>query len=488
MFYISVDQIGDNICERYVEDGTEKMRRVPFEPTFYSHTNSVTGFKDIYGKNVQPRTFPTISESRNWNKKMRDMAQEVCGMDNLSFQYIYENYHGPVSFDINQIRIAFIDIEVYSKDGFPYPEIARWEIDAITHYDSVDDTYYVFATREWWREKSELDDSIVKRVEYKMFNNESDMMLAYMVFWRQKCPAVVTGWNSELFDIPYIVNRLKNLFGDSAPKKLSPWGRVNERTIHGMGGKEFQTYEITGIACLDYLALYKKFTFKTRPSYKLGYVAMVELGDDKLMFEGSLGNLAEDNPQKFVDYNIKDVDLIIQMDKSLLLFELVFSLSYYAHINFSDVLSPLKTWDAIIYNSLMDQNVAVPENKQKSKSSYEGAYVKEPVPGFYNWVVSFDLASLYPHLIMQYNISPETIRGRTNQLSMESYVDKTAEFDTQGNSCCPNGMMYDKHNRGIIPIEIEKVFLQRKAAKKSEFAANALSTRAKNILNSRKHT
>ncbi|MGL5306486.1 MAG: DNA polymerase domain-containing protein [Aeromonas veronii] len=485
MFYLNVEQIGDNICERYIEDGVEKIRRVPFEPTFYHHTNTPTGLKDIYGKNVQPKTFQSINDSRNWIKKMKDMAQEVRGMDNLAYQYIYENYHGPISFDMAQIRIAFVDIEVYSRDGFPSPQIARWEIDAITHYDSVDDVYYVFATREWWREKSCLDEDIVRRVEYKLYNCETDMMLAYVQFWRDKMPAVVTGWNSEIFDIPYIVNRLKKLFGDSYPKKLSPWGRVNEKTIKGMGGKELQTYDISGVASLDYLALYKKFTFKTRPSYKLDYVALVELGDQKIMYEGSLGTLAEDNPQLYIDYNIKDVDLIINMDKSLLLFELVFSLSYYAHMNLSDVTSPLKTWDAIIYNSLMDQNVVVPENKQKSKDAYEGAYVKEPVPGYYKWILSFDLTSLYPHLIMQYNISPETIMGRIFQQDMSAYVNKTAEFDNKGNSCCPNGMMYAKHKRGIIPIEIEKVFFQRKAAKTNEFAANHLSTLASSVVNAR---
>ncbi|MGL5404673.1 MAG: 3'-5' exonuclease, partial [Acinetobacter sp.] len=157
---------------------------------------------------------------------MKDMGQEVLGMDDFALQYIHENYHGPLSFDVRNIRIAFLDIEVHSTDGFPYPEIARWEIDAITHYDSVDDQFYVFTTREWWREKSVLDQKILDRVEYKMFNNERAMMIAYVAFWREKCPAIVTGWNSERFDIAYIVQRLKNLFGDSAPNKLSPWGKV----------------------------------------------------------------------------------------------------------------------------------------------------------------------------------------------------------------------------------------------------------------------
>lgn len=485
MFYLSVDVIGDNICERYVENGVERMRKVKFEPTLYLHSQQETGYRDIYGRGVAPRKFDSIYESRQWAKRQKDCMMEVCGMDNYAYQYIYENYHGPISFDMNQIRIAFVDIEVHSADGFPYPSIARWEIDAITHYDSVEDKFFVFSTREWWREKSILDKRILDKTEYRMYESESEMMLAYVSFWREHVPAAVTGWNSEQFDIPYIVNRLKMLFGDSAPNRLSPWGKVKERTIRDKYDNEIQIYEIVGVASLDYLVLYNKFTFKKRPNYKLGYIGMVEVGETKVDFEGSLAKLALTNPQLYVDYNIKDVDLIIRIDKSLLLFELVFSLSYYAHMGFADVTSPLKTWDAIIYNSLMDQNIVVPENKRKSKSKYEGAFVKEPIPGFYRWVVSFDLTSLYPHLIMQYNISPETIRGRFQSVAMEHFVSKAAQFDTQGHSCCPNGMMYDKFNRGIIPIEIEKVFLQRKAAKKNEFAANALSTLAKGVVNGR---
>ena len=211
--YTHVEVIGDNICERYMEDGLEKQRRVPYQPTFYHHTNQPSEIKDIYDKFVAPKTFQTIGESRGWIKRMKDMNQEVCGMDDYALQYIHENYSGALSYDLNNIRIAFIDIEVYSTDGFPFPEICKWEIDAITHYDSVDNTFYTFSTREWWREKSTLDESIVKRVEYKMFKTEKQMMLAYVAFWRSKTPTIVTGWNSELFDIPYIVNRLKYQIG-----------------------------------------------------------------------------------------------------------------------------------------------------------------------------------------------------------------------------------------------------------------------------------
>lgn len=483
--YTNVDVIGDNICERYIEDGVEKLRRVPFQPTFYHHTQQETTLRDIYDKCVVPKTFDTIHQSRGWVKHMKDMNQEVCGMDDLALQYIHDNYRGPLSYDMSQLRMAFIDIEVFSQDGFPYPEIARWEIDAITHYDSIDDTFYVFSTREWWREKSVLDESIVKRVEYKMYKNEREMMLAYVSFWRAKTPTIVTGWNSELFDIPYIINRLKKLFGDSAPNKLSPWGKIKEKTIKGQGDKVYQAYDIVGVSALDYLALYKKFTFKTRPTYKLDFIAMVELKTKKLEYSGSLSTLALDDPQRYVDYNIYDVDIICQLDKSLLLFELVVSLSYYSHMNFDSVVSPLRTWDAIIYNSLMEQDIVVPENKQCSKSKYEGAHVKEPFVGFHQWLMSFDLTSLYPHLIMQYNISPETIRGRFSSPNIDMFVNKTADWDNEGYSCCPNGMMYAKDKRGIIPVEIEKVFLQRKAAKKSEFAANSLYTKAQIILDAR---
>lgn len=489
-FYTNIEVIGDNVCERYIENGVEKMRRVPFQPTFYHHTNQESVLSDIYGKSVVPKSFNSIYESRQWIKRMKDMSQEVCGMDDIGLQYLHETYHGPLSFDMGEIRIAFIDIEVFSQDGFPYPEIARWEIDAITHYDSVDDKFYVFSTREWWREKSVLEESILEKTEYRMFKTEREMMISYVSFWKDKTPSIVTGWNSEMFDIPYIINRLKKLWGDSAPLKLSPWGKIKERKVQvkndkGIVIKENQVYDILGVSCLDYLALYKKFTFKTRPTYKLDFIAMVELKTKKLEYKGSLSTLAIDDPQRYVDYNIYDVDIVRQLDQSLLLFELVTSLSYYSHMNFDAVMSPLRTWDAIIYNSLMDQNIVVPENKQKSKSPYEGAYVKDPFVGYHRWIMSFDLTSLYPHLIMQYNISPETIRGSFQPSSMEEFVDKQFDWDRMGYSCAPNGMMYDKHQRGIIPTEIEKVFLQRKSAKKSEFAANSMYTKCQMIIDSR---
>ncbi|MGL5579403.1 MAG: DNA polymerase domain-containing protein [Cetobacterium sp.] len=481
-FYLSVDVIGDNICERYIEDGVEKARRVPFEPTLYHHTNVETGYQDIYERNVTPKTFHSMSEARKWMKRMKDMAQEACGMDDFALQYIYENYAGPISYSLSQIRIAYVDIEVHSRDGFPFPEICRWEIDAITHYDSVDDKYYVFTTREWWREKSILDKRILERTEYKMYQSERDMMLGYLKHWRENTPAIVTGWNSELFDIPYIVNRLNKLFGPTASSKLSPWGKVTQRTVKGMGDKEFIVYDIAGVASLDYLLLYKKFTFKTRPTYKLDYIGMVEVGEQKVDFDGKLWKLAVENPQTYIDYNIKDVDLIIRIDKSLLLLQLVTSLGYYSHANFDSMMSPLKTWDAIIYNSLASQNIVVPENKHTPKVPYEGAFVKDPFVGFHRWIMSFDLTSLYPHEIMQYNISPETIRGYFDPPSIDELVNKRFVLDHQGHSCAPNGMMYDKHKRGIIPTEIEKVFLQRKAAKGNEFKMDKLATAAKTLL------
>ncbi|MGL4521782.1 MAG: DNA polymerase domain-containing protein, partial [Bacilli bacterium] len=437
------------------------------------------GYLDIYERSVAPKSFDCMSDARKWMKRMKDMAQEACGMDDFALQYIYENYSGPLSYSLAKIRTAFIDIEVHSRDGFPYPEIARWEIDAITHYDSVDDKYYVFTTREWWREKSILDASILERTEYKMYQDEKQMMIGYIKHWRANPPAIITGWNSEIFDIPYIVNRLGVLFGPTAALKLSPWGKVNERTVRGQGEQTFQVFDIVGVSHLDYLALYKKFTFKTRPTYKLDYIGLVEVGEQKISYDGPLWKLAVENPQTYIDYNIKDVDLIIRMDKSLLLIQLATSLGYYSHSSFENMLSPLKTWDAIIYNSLASQNIVVPENKHKPKTPYEGAFVKPPFVGFHEWILSFDLTSLYPHEIMQYNISPETIRGQFVPPDIMDLVNKTYVLDHQGFSCAPNGMMYDKNKRGIIPIEIEKVFLQRKAAKKSEFRMDSLATRAK---------
>lgn len=485
-YYTNVELIGNYILERYLVDGVEHRRKVPFEPSLFYHAQEQSAYKDIYNRTVREKFFDSISDARRWKKDMQDFGKEVMGMDDFILQYLYKQYTPEIEFDINDIDIAYVDIEVVSKDGFPEPAICKWEIDAITHYSTKQKTFFVFATRKWSKSKSELPDRILDNTDYQYFDTEKEMMIAYLNFWRMNTPNILTGWNIERFDLPYIVNRLKKIWGDKSPEKLSPWGKIEEKTVYDMGGREETVYKIVGVNLIDYLELYKKFTFTTRPSYKLGYIGEVELGDSKLEFDGPLWQLAEQDPQKYVDYNIKDVDLLVRLDERLSLFLLVLSVSYYARVNYNNVFSPLKTWDGIINYSLMQQNVVIPENKKHSKEDYGGAYVKSPLMGYHRWLVSFDLTSLYPMLIMQYNISPETLSDYFTPGEIEEFIEKTFFWDNHGYSCTPNGMMYLKTKRGVIPTEIEKVFKQRKHHKNTSFSFNFLNSNAQLALNEAK--
>ncbi|ADM79987.1 DNA polymerase [Aeromonas phage phiAS5] len=512
MFYTNIAIQGNTVLERYIDDaGVSRSRKVTFGPTMYKHSPQGE-MKDIYGKRATAVEFNTISDCRKWMKDMRDINREPLGMDDFVLQYLYHTYSGPVSFNYEQIDIAFVDIEVPTDGPFPEPHICDWEIDGICHYSTRRKKYYLFTTRPWDVSKSMLDKDhkglpcdLLDRVEYVFCSSEKELLVKYLKFFRDHTPDVFSGWNSEMFDLRYIVNRYRKVLGDVYANKLSPWDQIIERTIFKdkdsdeEEDEEIVTYELLGIACVDYMAAYKKFTFKTRPSYKLDYIGQVELGMRKMeLTEKTYLAFSQKNPQAYIDYLIRDVDLLVKLDARLSLFHLILSVSYYAKINYNNTFSPLKTWDAIIHNSLHVQGIVVPENKRTSKKKYAGAYVKDPVTAFYRWILSFDLTSLYPHIIMGWNISPETIIDQFEMPSIfvkdrmvpdvfgTGLVDKKMQVPHNGHSFAANGMRYTREKRGIIPTEIEKVFLQRKAAKNAEFTADKIATVAYDILIGRK--
>lgn len=447
-------------------------------PWYFLHCNHETGYQDIYGNNVQRFDFSSVKEYRDNRRLMIDANQEVLGQENLELLYLADLYPGPVSFDASKLRIASIDIETVSKNGFPYPNEAKEEIDAISHIDSITGDIWLFSTRKWDRNKSTLSKEILKRAKYKYFNSEQEMLLDYLTYWKSNYPHIVTGWNIDNYDIQYMVNRYNKLFGEKVTSNFSPFGFIGSRIAEGSSADdEFpeKTYSFAGIAILDYLALYKKFRITARSSYKLDFIAELELGENKLEYDGPLWKLAEEDPQRYCDYNIQDTLLIEKLDNKLKFLLLAVSLSYYSHINFEKVLSPVTTWDGIIFNSLLSQNKIVPMKRSHPKETYVGAYVKEPKIGMrYGWIVSDDLTSLYPSIVRQWNISPETIAGRTDYHSVEKYLNKEVKTSTEYAQAA-NGMLYRKDKRGIIPIEIEKVFFQRKHHKNNEFFAKKVN-------------
>lgn len=484
-FYISIETIGNDIVERYIDNGVEKTRRVEYAPTMFRHCTHKTKFVDIYGKNCEPQKFANMKDARDWIKRMEDVGLEAMGMDDFKLAYLSDTYGSEIVYDRKFVRVANCDIEV-TGDKFPDPMRAEYEIDAITHYDSIDDKFYVFdllnsrygSVSEWdiklaakldSKGGDEVPQDILDRVVYMPFYTEAELLMEYINLWEQKRPAIFTGWNIEGFDIPYIMNRVKQVLGERSMKRFSPINRVKSKVITNMYGDK-EVFSIDGVTILDYLDLYKKYSFTNQPSYTLDYVAKYETKKGKLPYDGPINKLRETNHQRYISYNIMDVESVGGIDRVRGFIDLALSMSYYAKMPFGGVMSPIKTWDAIIFNSLKEQNKVIPQGRSHVKQSFPGAYVFEPLACARKYIMSFDLTSLYPSIIRQVNISPETIVGQFKLHPIHEYIAGTAPRPSDEYSCSPNGWMYDKNKDGVIPTEIAKVFFQRKDWKKKMFA------------------
>lgn len=483
-FYLSVDQQGNNILERFInKDGIEQIRKTEYAPTMFQHgrpgIDDESPYRDIYGKICVKKKFDNIKETKNWMRRMSDVGMEALGMDDFRLAYISDSYRKEIEYDRDKIRIASLDIEV-TAPVFPDPREALYAIDAITHYDSIEDKFFVYdlvndGLEEWQASKvdteKEIPQDVLDRIVYQSFQTEKALLSAYIKDWKQRTPVIITGWNSDKFDMAYMITRYLNVFGQNVVRFFSPFGKVDEKLTTDNYGNEQLGYSILGVAQMDGLDLFRKFSFTPLPSYKLGDVAMHETGKDKVEYEGNLSDLRKNDHQTYITYNIVDVLRVLDIDGKRNFIELVLSVAYYAKINFPGVMSPLKTWDAIIYNSLREDKKVIPENRRHVKTQYEGAFVKEPVINAYKYIMSFDYTSLYPMIIVQDNISPETIRGSFDVRPMPEYIAGTAPRPSDEFSCSPNGWMFTKEFKGVIPVEIEKVFHQRKVWKKRMMTA-----------------
>jgi len=469
-FYTYVGTLGNKVLVRGVntETGNDFIRREEFQPTlFVEGKKGDSKHRTLDDKVVYKISPGNIKESRDFIKQYQGVdGFNIHGNDNWALQYTCKEWPNDVQFDSTKLRVWNFDIEVESENGFPYPERADSIVNAITVYDSIDDTYYTWGLGEWVNARTDI------KVVYKQMESEEALLQSFICHWESSPPHILTGWNIEGFDIPYIVNRISKLFGQKESKRLSPFGWIRERQIKGMYGKESIAYDLYGVATMDYLQLYKKFTYANQESFRLDHIAFVELGERKLSYEeeGSLFTLARKNHQKFIDYNIKDVELVKRIDEKQKLIELGITMAYDAKINFQDVFGTVKMWDAIIYDHLKKENIVCPMKPQNSKSErFEGAYVKEPLTGFHDWVVSFDLNSLYPHLIMQYNISPETLVGHKSDVNVNSLLAEEcdlSELKDRNLTVAPNGSLYRRDKRGFLPILMEKIYNDRTVYKK----------------------
>ena len=470
-FYTNVQMVGDYFLVRGYENGKHFVTREKFYPTLFVPSKKTTKYQTLNGEYVDEIQPGSVRDCREFIKKYDSVEGfAIYGNDRYIYQYITDKYpEDEIKFDISKIKVTTIDIEVASENGFPDVESAAEEVLLITLQD-----YNTKQIRTWGLGKFDNQQSNVK---YKSFSNEYDLLNDFINWWmiEDNTPEVITGWNSELYDIPYIVRRLDRVLGEKLMKRMSPWGLVTEREVLLMGRKHI-SYDIGGVSQLDYLNLYKKFTYKAQESYRLDHIANVELNQKKLDHSefDTFKDFYTKGWQKFVEYNIKDVELVDRMEDKMKLIELALTMAYDAKVNYSDVFSQVRMWDTIIYNYLKKRNIVIPPNVRSDKDSkYAGAYVKEPIPGVYDWVVNFDLNSLYPHLIMEFNISPETLmEERHPSVTVDKILNREIDFEPYKEyAVCANGAMYRKDVRGFLPELMEKIYEDRTIYKKKMIAA-----------------
>ena len=462
--YSNVTLLGDSILCRGYENGDQVSFKEIIKPTLF--VPSPKGkWKSLTGESMTPVKQDGAKRAREFLEKYKDVDNfEVHGYERFVYQWISDKYPGQLKFNIDQMKIYTIDIEVACENGFPDVEASQEEMLCISIKDLATGKFITWGTREAKVES-----------EYRVFWTEQEMLEDFVKWWCSNTPDIITGWNCNLYDIPYICRRIERVLGDKWQKSLSPWNKVNMREVYIQGRRNL-AYDILGVSILDYLDLYRKFTYTNQESYRLEHIATVELGEGKLdhsEFE-NFKDFYTEHWQKFVEYNLKDVDLVHRLEKKMKLLELAVTMAYDAKVNFEDVYSQVRTWDTLIYNYLKERKICVPPRQESKKDDkYAGAYVKEPVPGLYDWVVSFDLNSLYPHLIMEYNISPETlVPTRYPSISVDKILNDEITIDSEY-CVAANGAQYRKDIHGFLPQMMQKIYDERKIYKKKMLIARS---------------
>ncbi len=466
-FYTNVYEKFNKMLVRGYDNGKYFSIEEDYQPTFYALSKKNSKYKTLDGQNVEPVQPGRISDCKEFIEKYKNIEGfSIYGNDNYKAQYISEKYpEDEIKFDVNKIRLFTIDIEVASENGFPNVFDCAEELLAITLQNYTTKNLICFGSRPYKNER--------KDVTYVYCSDEIDLINKFLDFWGRNTPDVITGWNCELYDIPYICGRIERILGEKEARKVSPWGIIRRKEIV-IQGRDQISYEIAGVSIIDYLDLYKKFTYTNQESYRLDHIAFVELGERKLdhsEFE-TFRDFYTKDWKKFIDYNIRDVELVDRLEDKMKLIELCLTMAYDAKVNFNDVFYQVRTWDAIIYNYLKKRNIVIPPKDKTTKNDkFMGAYVKEPIPGVYDWVVSFDLNSLYPHLIMQYNISPETlIDTKHPSISVDRILNMEVSIDGEY-AVCANGAQYRKDIRGFLPELMEKMYSDRVIFKKKMIKA-----------------
>ena len=463
-FYTNVCRSRDKILVIGYKGKTKQKVAVNYRPNHYILSKkSESPYKSLDGRNLEVVNLNSMGGARKFREKYSGVEGfEVHGYDRYVYTYLADKFQGDIKFDTSLIKTATLDIECECEDGFPEPILAAEKINAIS-IKPFGKECQVFGIGPW-----EHNQNLV----YHNCKNETDLLQKFIKYWRTEWFDIITGWNVNSFDITYLCNRIDKILGEDEHKKLSPWGQSHTREYTSMGYQKNQIFELSGVNIIDYLELYRKNTFHNQESYKLDYIAQFELGKGKLDYSdfGSLHTLYRQDYGKFLEYNVRDVVLVEELEEKLGFIDLIITMAYSAKCNYIDTFGMVKYWETIIYNFLKDQNIQTPPQRLKTGNDKNkpivGAYVKEPIVGGHNWVMSFDLNSLYPHLIMQYNISPEKmLKGNRQDVTVDRMLNKECDLSycKQTNTAvAPNGVLFSRDKQGMFPELMETFYEERK--------------------------
>jgi DNA polymerase elongation subunit (family B) len=462
-FYKNVIEHNGKLLIRGILNGKEYKEKIDFGPTLYALTQEHSQYKTLQGQFLKPIEFKTIKDARRFKRDTATENSPIFGLERYHYQYIGSEYPEDIKWDKDQIKIFTLDIETTCEGGFPDVENPVEQLLCITVKNQSNKQIITWGVGDF---KTDRPD-----VTYIKCKNEKQLLFEFMKFWIKQYPDIITGWNTKFFDLPYLMNRIRLLAGDKVANRMSPWNLINREEIH-VRGRPQTIYQLYGIVNLDYLDLYKWFIPARQESYKLDFIGELELGrgKDDAGYDTFKDWYTKDF-QSFVDYNIQDVEIVDALEDKLGLIDLSLTVAYESKVNYDDIFSQVRVWDTLIANHLMKKNICVPPREEHSKETkYEGAYVKEPTVGQHKWVTSFDINSLYPHIIIQYNISPEKILGESSHgVNVNKMIDMKVPLNylqTEGACLTPNGAKFKNDSQGFLPEMMETMYNERVIYKK----------------------
>ncbi len=539
----------NTILVRELKDGIVSKYKIPLKPSYYFVTDKPSQYKSIYGDNLIKMDFNNSFEAKEWADMYKTQKDKIFGFPHGEYIKIHELFPGDLSkqFNINDFNVSIIDIETQAE-GRVYPLSYQLkvknkitdEISTLTVYDFEQrDTskYLVMQSNDWveynasiyypkgaWPDHESANEEInlislsikgpsnkknkgffiktfgtkdvvldaedAKDTEYVNCSNEKELLKEFVEYWSTLDIDFLSGWNSTSFDMPYLIKRIVHVFGEEYAKNLSPWKIINTKKTKNDYGKEITLFDIVGISQLDFLLLYKKFSQNEAENYKLDYIANLELDDKKVEYDCSFRELYTKHYDLFTKYNIHDVRLVGLLEKKLGFIALACTMLYRAKVTAPDVFTTVRIWDVIITNYTADRNIFVPAflSDNSSAGSYGGGYVKDPIVGFFKWLLSIDATSLYPSIERTLNTSPETILNSSEFIKITPldilnntplYLSAVDNAKQKNASLAANGALFSNEKQGIIPALNEMYFnervVEKSLGKQYEKAASKIS-------------